>query len=75
MLGALLIPVSRFVVLPGTVPAVTPIYSVVERNVVSVAEDRTRINMEIISQMRPDLSQDEILAIHPGQSITYTIMT
>ena len=43
VLGALLIPVSRIVTLPGAVPVAAPVHSIVERNVVSIAEDTARL--------------------------------
>ena len=43
VLGALLIPVSRFVVLPDAAPNIAPIHNVVERNVISIGEETTRM--------------------------------
>ena len=42
-LFALLIPISRIVVLPGTAPNIAPIHAVVERNVISVNEEAVRV--------------------------------
>ena len=42
VLGTLLIPISRIVVLPGAVPNVAPIHNAVERNVISIHEETVR---------------------------------
>jgi beta-lactamase regulating signal transducer with metallopeptidase domain len=42
-LAALIIPISRFVVLPDTAPNATPIHSVVERNIISLNEEVIRV--------------------------------
>jgi len=42
-LATFLIPVSRFVALPGAIADVAPIHNIVERNVLSVAEARDRL--------------------------------
>jgi len=52
VLGALLIPISRIVILPDAAPNISPIHNVIEQNVVSVAEETERFYREQDDRLR-----------------------
>jgi beta-lactamase regulating signal transducer with metallopeptidase domain len=69
VLGALLVPISRIVVLSDTSRNPVPIHSIVEQNVISSAENYARLNVQIIEMNSQDASQI-FTPVGPRQEIT-----